>query len=131
MLIVVFILEASAGAFAFIYERNVKDELDMTLSDNFKETYGISESHTDAIDLMQQKFMCCGAVRFEEYRQSTWLRSKRTDMLRPTEGQLVPDSCCTTVTAKCGSSDHPSNIPYTVSSLNFINFQTQNSKIIF
>ena len=115
MLIIVFILEASAGAFAFIYERNVKDELDMTLSDNFKETYGISESHTNAIDLMQQRFMCCGAVRFEEYRQSVWLRSKRTDMLRPTEGQLVPDSCCTTVTDKCGSSDHPSNIPYTVS----------------
>lgn len=114
LLILVFLLELSVGTLAFIYERNVPEELNMTLSDTFKRNYAVSERHTRAIDLMQQNFMCCGAVRFEEYRQSVWLKSKREDLIKPTDGRLVPDSCCVTVTDKCGLSDHPSNIPYTV-----------------
>lgn len=114
LLILVFLLELSVGTLAFIYERNVPEELNMTLSDTFRRNYAVSERHTKAIDLMQQNFMCCGAVRFEEYRQSVWLKSKRTDLLRTIDERLVPDSCCVTVTDKCGLSDHPSNIPYTV-----------------
>lgn len=100
---------------AYIYERNVSDELNMTLSGTFTQNYAVSERHTKAIDLMQQKFVCCGAIRFEDYRESVWLKSRRKDLIRSIDGRVVPDSCCVTVSEGCGHSDHPSNIPYTVS----------------
>lgn len=115
LLILVFLLELSVGTLAYIYERNVPEELNMTLSDTFARNYAVSERHTKAIDLMQHNFGCCGAVRFEEYRQSVWLKSIRNDLIKPIEGRVVPDSCCVTITKGCGTSDHPSNIPYTVS----------------
>lgn len=118
LLILVFLLELSAGTLAYIYERNVEEELNMTLSDTFTQNYAVSERHTKAIDLMQQNFMCCGAIRFEEYRQSVWLKSKRKDLIRPIEDRVVPDSCCVSTTFGCGISDHPSNIPYTVKTFN-------------
>lgn len=117
LLILVFLLELSAGTVAYIYERNVADELNMTLGETFIRNYAVSERVTKAVDLMQQSFMCCGAVRFEEYRESVWLRSNRDDMIRERDSRLVPDSCCVTMTPQCGLSDHPSNIPYTVSTL--------------
>lgn len=86
----------------------------MTLSETFTQNYAVSERHTKAIDLMQQNYMCCGAVRFEEYRTSVWLKSKGLDLIRPIENRTVPDSCCVTMSNGCGVSDHPSNIPYTV-----------------
>lgn len=114
LLILVFLLELSAGTLAYIYEQNVTEELNMTLSDTFGRNYAVSERHTKAIDLMQQNYGCCGAVRFEEYRQSMWLKSIRKDLIKPIEGRVVPDSCCVTLTDGCGISEHPSNIPYTV-----------------
>lgn len=116
LLILVFLLELSAGIVAYIYEQNVDDELNMTLSDTFTKNYAVSERITKAVDLMQQNFKCCGAIKYEEYQDSVWLRSKRSDLIVERDGRLVPDSCCVTMTDKCGVSDHPSNIPYTVSS---------------
>lgn len=115
LLIVVFLLEISAGAVAYIYERNISDELNITLSETFMKGYAVNEYVTQEVDLMQQNLKCCGAVRFEEYRDSFWLRSKNANIIRDRGERLVPDSCCVTVTPFCGRSDHPSNIPYTVS----------------
>lgn len=115
LLILVFLLELSAGILAYIYEQNVDEELNMTLSDTFTKNYAVSERVTKAVDLMQQNFRCCGAIKYEEYQDSVWLRSKRSDLIVEREGRVVPDSCCVTMTSKCGVSDHPSNIPYTVS----------------
>jgi CD151 antigen len=114
LLILVFLLELSVGTLAYIYERNVPEELNLTLSETFTRNYAVSERHTNAIDLMQQNYKCCGAVRFEDYQQSAWLRSRRVDLLRPIGERKVPDSCCVTKLDGCGASDHPSNIPYTV-----------------
>jgi CD151 antigen len=119
LLILVFLFELSAGIVAYIYERNVEDELNMTLSETFMKNYAVNEIMTRAIDDMQQSFKCCGAVRFEEYRDSVWVKSKRNDLIYEREDRLVPDSCCTSMSNKCGTSDHPSNIPYTVR-LNFV-----------
>jgi CD151 antigen len=116
LLLLVFLVELTVGTLAYIYERNVQEELNLTLSDTFMKNYGISERHTRAIDHMQQNYMCCGAIRFEEYRQSAWLKTRRKeDLLRSSDNRLVPDSCCVSMSEGCGSSDHPSNIPYTVS----------------
>ncbi|KAG5674182.1 hypothetical protein PVAND_004165 [Polypedilum vanderplanki] len=123
LLILVFLFELSAGAVAYIYEHNVGDELNMTLSDTFMRYYAVNERVTNAIDQMQQSFKCCGAVRFEEWKDSVWLRSNRNDLLRERKTKtLVPDSCCVTITPHCGFSDHPSNIPYTGCIYRFADF---------
>lgn len=54
------------------------------------------------------QFKCCGAIRHEDWKASVWLRVSQG------EKRLVPDSCCKTVSLKCGIRDHPSNIHYTV-----------------
>ncbi|XP_070490862.1 CD151 antigen-like [Chironomus tepperi] len=122
LLILVFLFELSAGTVAYIYERNVSDELNMTLSDTVKNNYAIDERVTKAVDLMQQNFKCCGAVRFEEYNESLWIKSTRDDLLVDRDGRVVPDSCCVTVTQLCGRSLHPSNIPYTGCIYKFTDF---------
>lgn len=113
ILLFVFLLEAIVGGLAYLYETQIELELQTSLNSTFMEQYGVSERQTEAIDRMQQEFSCCGAVRFEDWRHSVWLRSRRKDLIRPTEGRLVPDSCCISVTPRCGRSDRPSNIPYT------------------
>ncbi|XP_058129744.1 CD151 antigen-like [Anopheles ziemanni] len=113
ILLLVFLLEAIVGGLAYLYETQIEIELQHSLNSTFGEYYGVSESQTQAIDSMQQEFSCCGAVRFEDWRNSVWLRSRRKDLIRPTEGRLVPDSCCITVSPLCGLRDGPSNIHYT------------------
>jgi hypothetical protein len=56
------------------------------------------------------QYKCCGANLFEDWQYSHWQKENLS------EGLKVPDSCCKTVTPRCGKSDHPSNIHYTVSS---------------
>uniref|UniRef100_A0AAG5D231 Tetraspanin n=2 Tax=Anopheles atroparvus TaxID=41427 RepID=A0AAG5D231_ANOAO len=113
ILLFVFLLEAIVGGLAYLYETQIEAELQHSLNSTFVEHYGVSERQTQAIDSMQQEFSCCGAVRFEDWRNSVWLRSRRKDLIRPTEGRLVPDSCCVTVSPLCGLRDGPSNIHYT------------------
>ncbi|KAJ6645535.1 Tetraspanin-11 [Pseudolycoriella hygida] len=113
LLLMVFLLEANVGGLAYIYENQVTEDLQQTLNTTFLENYGIDEEKTNAIDRMQQEYTCCGAFRFEDWRYSHWLRSERTDLLRTTNNRLVPDSCCITMSERCGIRDHPSNIPYT------------------
>ncbi|XP_040164117.1 CD151 antigen-like isoform X1 [Anopheles arabiensis] len=113
VLLIVFLLEIIVGSLAYIYETQIETELQHTLNATFMEHYAVSEQQTKAIDSMQQEFSCCGAVRFEDWRHSVWLRSRRKNLIKPTEGRLVPDSCCITVVSNCGLRDGPSNIHYT------------------
>uniref|UniRef100_A0ABK8G356 Tetraspanin n=1 Tax=Anopheles gambiae TaxID=7165 RepID=A0ABK8G356_ANOGA len=113
VLLIVFLLEIIVGSLAYLYETQIETELQHTLNATFMEHYGVSEQQTKAIDSMQQEFSCCGAVRFEDWRHSVWLRSRRKNLIKPTEGRLVPDSCCITVVSNCGLRDGPSNIHYT------------------
>lgn len=58
--------------------------------------------------------MFCGAHRFEDWEQSVWLHSNRSDLFVPVNERLVTDSCCMSMSHNCDRRDHPSNIPYTV-----------------
>ena len=55
------------------------------------------------------QYKCCGANLFEDWKYSHWQKENLS------EGLKVPNSCCKTITPRCGKSDHPSNIHYTVS----------------
>lgn len=55
MLVLVFLLEATVGGLAYIYESQIEDELQLTLKETFITNYGLDERKTNAIDLMQQR----------------------------------------------------------------------------
>lgn len=50
----VFALELVVGVLAYGYESQVDDELLMTLNETFVTSYGVDETRTNSIDLMQQ-----------------------------------------------------------------------------
>jgi CD151 antigen len=108
LLVLIFLIEAMVGILAYIYEENVQTELEMGLNNTFLTSYMIDDDVTHAVDFLQEKFHCCGAVSFTDWQHSRWLQTHETD-------NKVPDSCCKTVTERCGTRDHPSNINYTVS----------------
>lgn len=66
------------------------------------------KSSTQLWNYIIQQFKCCGAVSFTDWKFSRW---KVED---PMITNLVPDSCCKTITYQCGIRDHPSNINYGV-----------------
>ncbi|KAL0196183.1 hypothetical protein M9458_009755, partial [Cirrhinus mrigala] len=49
-------------------------------------------------------FKCCGSNNSFDWAHSVYITSPVA------EKRLVPDSCCKTITPKCGIRDHPSNI---------------------
>ncbi|XP_049862269.1 CD151 antigen-like [Schistocerca gregaria] len=106
LLLLIFLLEAMVGVLAYVYESRVHDELSANLNSTFIQSYNVDTDKTAAIDQMQQQFKCCGAVRFEDWQYSTWLKNN------PDTPSKVPDSCCKTPSALCGKRDHPSNIYY-------------------
>ncbi|XP_041973099.1 CD151 antigen-like [Aricia agestis] len=101
-LLITFILECGAGGLAYHYEVAVEEELRTQLNDTFIMNYALDVDVTNAVDDMQIEFKCCGASGYSEWRNSAWHAHEPR--------LLVPDSCCRTVTARCGARDHPSNI---------------------
>ncbi|XP_063907487.1 CD151 antigen-like isoform X2 [Zophobas morio] len=105
LLVLIFLIEAMVGILAYIYEENVQTELEMNLNHTFLTYYKVDDDKTAAVDFLQENFHCCGAVSFTDWKYSQWLQDEVTD-------NKVPDSCCKTVSDRCGTSDHPSNINY-------------------
>lgn len=64
LLIVVFLLEFLVGAVTYVYESQIDDELLATLNKTFITNYGIDETRTNAIDLMQQNVRLCFFFNF-------------------------------------------------------------------
>lgn len=55
LLLIIFLLEATVGGLAYLYENQITDELKQTLNTTFLEYYAIDEDKTVAIDRMQQE----------------------------------------------------------------------------
>lgn len=108
LLLLIFLIEAMVGILAYMYQEHVETELKMNLNTTMLTTYKMDDSKTAAIDFLQEKFSCCGAESFSDWKFSNWSLQNLTD------GNKVPDSCCKTVTLHCGRRNHPSNINYAV-----------------
>ncbi|XP_076310725.1 CD151 antigen-like isoform X1 [Tachypleus tridentatus] len=104
MLLLIFLLEAVAGIIAYVYQEQVRSELAVYMNGTFNSYYYFDQGRTDAIDSLQRKYKCCGALDFEDWHYSRWLKEN------PDVKNKVPDSCCITETPSCGVRDHPSNI---------------------
>ncbi|KAG8438028.1 hypothetical protein GDO86_008638 [Hymenochirus boettgeri] len=106
LLLCIFILEILAGILAYIYYQQLNAELKQSLKQTMTIKYKQpgEEKVTRAVDKLQQEFKCCGSNNSQDWRDSVWINSPES------EKRLVPDSCCKTVTERCGHRDHPSNI---------------------
>uniref|UniRef100_A0AAQ5Z940 Tetraspanin n=1 Tax=Amphiprion ocellaris TaxID=80972 RepID=A0AAQ5Z940_AMPOC len=80
----------------------LKQHLNHTMTENYAQPG--KESITLAVDRLQQDFKCCGSNNSHDWMQSVYISSQQAD------GRVVPDSCCKTITRRCGKRDHPSNI---------------------
>ncbi|KAJ1178686.1 hypothetical protein NDU88_003928 [Pleurodeles waltl] len=106
LLLCIFLLEILAGILAYIYYQQLSTELKQNLKDTMTMKYQQSgqEKVTNAVDKLQQEFKCCGSGNSSDWSGSDWIKSPDA------EDRVVPDSCCKTVTPKCGVREHPSNI---------------------
>ncbi|KAG7464297.1 CD151 antigen-like isoform X2 [Solea senegalensis] len=105
LLLCIVLLEIIAGVLAYIKYQELDEELRQNLKVNMQQKYKQpgEESVTQAVDKLQQEFMCCGSGNFSDWRDSVWIQAADN-------ARLVPDSCCKTPSDLCGLRDHPSNI---------------------
>ncbi|XP_072311175.1 tetraspanin-11 [Eucyclogobius newberryi] len=106
LLLLIFLIELVAGVLAYVYYQRLSEELKQHLSQTMNENYAQPEKDaiTLAVDRLQQDFKCCGSNNSRDWMLSSYIVSKES------EGRVVPDSCCKTITPFCGKRDHPSNI---------------------
>uniref|UniRef100_A0A8C3XK19 Tetraspanin 11 n=1 Tax=Chelydra serpentina TaxID=8475 RepID=A0A8C3XK19_CHESE len=106
MLLLIFLIELVAGVLAYVYYQRLSEELKQHLTQTLTENYALpGKTHiTHSVDRLQQDFKCCGSNSSADWQHSIYILSGESS------GRVVPDSCCKTVTFKCGKRDHPSNI---------------------
>ncbi|XP_061671220.1 CD151 antigen-like isoform X1 [Syngnathoides biaculeatus] len=106
LLLCIFLLEILAGVLAYIYYRQLNEELKQNLRVTMMQKYEqkTQEHVTSAVDKLQQEFKCCGSNNSSDWAESVWIRSNDGN------GRVVPDSCCKTPSELCGRGEHPSNI---------------------
>ncbi|XP_061617556.1 CD151 antigen-like isoform X1 [Phyllopteryx taeniolatus] len=106
LLLCIFLLEILAGVLAYIYYRQLNEELKQNLRATMMQKYEqkTHEHVTSAVDKLQQEFKCCGSNNSSDWAESVWIRSNDGN------GRVVPDSCCKTPSELCGRGEHPSNI---------------------
>ncbi|XP_028811316.1 tetraspanin-11 isoform X2 [Denticeps clupeoides] len=105
-LLLIFLIELVAGVLAYVYHQRLSEELKQHLNQTMTENYAQrgKESITLAVDMLHQDFKCCGSNSSLDWRHSAYVASPEA------ERRVVPDSCCKTITPRCGQRDHPSNI---------------------
>lgn len=103
MVILIFILELTIGILAFVYSSKIKDEIQTSIKDKMNQQYGVNDAVTDSIDTLQQENRCCGDTGGKSWNGTSWQQ-------RDGNENVVPDSCCKTVSEGCGKRMHPSNI---------------------
>lgn len=104
MLLLIFVMEAVAGVVAYVYQDQLRTELEANLNATFLTSYALDPARTRDIDGLQRDFKCCGAKNADDWLHSVWLRRN------PQLNNTVPDSCCKTESVRCGVRSHPSNI---------------------
>lgn len=108
MMVIIFILEFSAGIAAFA----LKNRLETWITASFQKSLeAYKPAHAKVFDAIQTKFHCCGAASSDDWNRSTTFKLSVQAEIRTANitqaAILVPDSCCLKVTKDCGlKADH-------------------------
>ncbi|XP_045136188.1 tetraspanin-18-like isoform X2 [Portunus trituberculatus] len=91
MIIVIFVLEVTAGALAAVYKTEAKQELQNFLKHTLKKYYSTPDqanSVTVAWNAVMSELQCCGVNNYTDFEQATlWQANKSSNA-------LVPEACC-------------------------------------
>ncbi|KAA0201109.1 Tetraspanin [Fasciolopsis buskii] len=121
ILAIILVLQLSTGILAFCFSNLFQEWLAGRLRFTLQERYSQSHSDVDkAVDLVQQKFKCCGSKSYHDWKESVFQNDSKShtpDIFG--YGLRVPDSCCIRSVKDCGALPHPSNIYHQVSYLVF------------
>ncbi|XP_054713114.1 CD151 antigen-like [Uloborus diversus] len=79
--------ELAVGVLAIIFQDKGVSEMEGKLKDTLKTKYGVDQPITQAFDLAQTKFQCCGIRDPTDYEDSAWKRGSGA-------GRNVSPSCC-------------------------------------
>jgi len=105
LVILIFILEIAAGAYAYTNKEKVESELTKKIQETVSTNYGgagnTGDAFTKAVDWFQQNVECCGTNSSADWATSAW-RTAKTALNNNTD-PLVPDSCCKTKSGGCGA----------------------------
>ncbi|XP_070566647.1 tetraspanin-4-like [Ptychodera flava] len=86
----IFLLEVAVGVVIALYQDELESYLQKTMNQTLQEDYGQSGTAnqviTDAWDVVQQTFDCCGTLLYTDYQTSAWISGNVTNQW--------PDSCC-------------------------------------
>ncbi|XP_029461090.1 tetraspanin-7-like isoform X2 [Rhinatrema bivittatum] len=91
LMLMLFVAEIIVGISAYEY----RDKLQHGVLKSFRNVlmkYGADHQLSKGVDVLQQKFQCCGAQNY-------------TDWLNSTYGFSIPPSCCKTMQESCGTQD--------------------------
>lgn len=87
-LFLILVCELAVGILAVIFREKVTSDMEKSVTEILKTEYGIDQPLTQAIDLTQTKFKCCGIKGAEDYLESRW---KKQNMGK---GDNISKSCC-------------------------------------
>uniref|UniRef100_A0A8C0J160 Tetraspanin n=1 Tax=Chelonoidis abingdonii TaxID=106734 RepID=A0A8C0J160_CHEAB len=99
MLLLIFLIELVAGVLAYVYYQRVSWKVVLFI---FLMIMSCPPLNVSIFFPLQ--FKCCGSNSSADWQHSVYILSVESS------GRVVPDSCCKTITFKCGKRDHPSNI---------------------
>ena len=103
MLLLIFCAQVAAGVLGFLFKTHVQAEVQKQGKQIIMNKYGTGQRKIDyAVDLLQEKLQCCGADKWEDYKDSQWRTGKG-------KGKVVPESCCK-VPSACTQEQRNENI---------------------
>ncbi|THD18962.1 Tetraspanin [Fasciola hepatica] len=112
ILAVILLLQLTTGILAFCFSNLFQEWLAGRLRYTLQERYSRGQTDVDkAVDLVQQKFKCCGSKAYHDWKQSAFQNNTKADVPDLFGfGLRVPDSCCIRSVKDCGALPHPSNV---------------------
>lgn len=90
LLFLIILVEIAAAIAGYIFRNKLKDIVQDSLTDMISGYKNGTAEFKTTMDKLQEDFKCCGVNSSADWRD-----------FGP-DGKTVPDSCCVTVTAKCG-----------------------------
>ncbi|XP_071956014.1 23 kDa integral membrane protein-like [Antedon mediterranea] len=97
LMLIVLIMQLAGGIMAFIYQDDLRAEIETTMQNAIKNDYDTNKETEDSIDYVQEKFECCGAMSPADWDDRTLGKPasccKETDCNPSTSGTTWESGC--------------------------------------
>lgn len=111
MLVAILLIQLTTGILAFFFSNVLSEWFADRLLFTIQYRYSNNINGVDAaVDLIQQKFKCCGSRFFRDWQNSIFQNNSMKDSTDSDYKMRLPDSCCIRIVKHCGLQPHPSNV---------------------